>query len=235
MSLGGFMSKQIKKSSNNDNIIIAWIKELNYYFRVKLRFNAIQSIGFILIIFIFPISLLFGFTGEKYLSFKLIFGFNLLMIVILIIYTIKNYEKIQKSQNNVLNLEHITTIEEVDSLSSNDFERFVGLLFKEWGFFVEHTQSTHDQGADLLVEKGNTDYVVDAKKRTKTRINDSILNNLVTKAKKDYRTNKTWLVTNSFLNTGARHYYEQNKDTIKVTDRQDIKKYLRRKRNKGNN
>jgi restriction system protein len=226
------MSNQIKKSNKNDNMLAAWIKDMNFFFRVKLRFNALQSYGFIFSVFMLPISFLFGFTDSKMLAFQIIFVVSAALFLFLVFYTIKNLDRIRKSQKNVLDISSINTIEEIDHLSGEEFERFVQMMFKDWGFFVDPTQATHDQGGDLIVEKGRISYVVEVKKRSKTRINAEILNKLVTYSLKYYKTNKAWLVTSNYLNSDATNYYKENKDILNVTDRKDIREYLSRKRNR---
>lgn len=224
------MSNNVKKSKKDDNELVAFFKDVNYYLRVKLQLDMFQSYSIILSIIVLPLSYLFGFDGEKILAWKIIFFFTIILDIFVIIYSIKIKKK--KKTKNILDVSDIQTLEELDKITWQDFERFVQLLLKDWGYHVDPTQATHDQGADMIVEKNNIDYVVEVKQRTRARINTDILNKIVTHAKKIYKTNKAWLVTNSYLNSDALTYYNMNKDILLVTDRTDIRKYLRRKRNK---
>ena len=75
--------------------------------------------------------------------FKLIFG------------GINNKKRIKELKN--------TDIYKIDSLNGFEFERFVGEIFKAYGFKTRVTQKSGDYGADIIAYKNGRSYAVQTK------------------------------------------------------------------------
>jgi hypothetical protein len=233
------MANQIKKSNEDDNIIIAWIKDLDRFFRVKLKFNFVQSYGYIFLIIAIPISILFGFTGQQCLSFKIIFIITTILLILLTIYSIKNFKKVNKleAKINSFDFNSIKTVEDIDNFKGDRgllFEKFVEIMLKSQGYIVTGTQHSHDNSVDFKATdpKRNIAYAVQVKQRTNKNINRNMLVDLKEFGKQKYKTEYAWIITNQRLTASASEYQLMYKEVIKVTDRDDIDKYIRENRAK---
>ena len=59
-------------------------------------------------------------------------------------------------------------IRDVDKMTGEDFERFLGELFKHRGFKVSYTATSGDYGADLILKDGEDVIAVQAKRYSST-------------------------------------------------------------------
>ena len=57
-------------------------------------------------------------------------------------------------------------IEEIDLMTGYEFEEFVGELFSDMGYLTTITKSSGDQGIDIIAEKNNVSFGIQAKKYT---------------------------------------------------------------------
>ncbi len=57
---------------------------------------------------------------------------------------------------------------DIDSMSGQEFERFLASLFQEMGYDVRLTPGSSDYGADLILNKGTECIVVQAKRHSQT-------------------------------------------------------------------
>ena len=84
------------------------------------------------------------------------------------------------------------TISYVDRISGTDFEKLLKNLFKKMGYHVIHTPLSHDQGADLILEKEGTRFVVQAKNWT-ANVGNSAVQEIVP-AVKHYQAHKAIVI-----------------------------------------
>lgn len=101
-------------------------------------------------------------------------------------------------------------ISEVDKMSGEDFERFLGELFKGRGFKVSYTAVSGDYGADLILKDGRDVIAVQAK-RYSSSVGVKAVQEIIG-AIKMYKATEAWVVTNSTF----------TKQAIKLADINDV-------------
>lgn len=88
-----------------------------------------------------------------------------------------NYLNDLESFENLLNqpiAEEIVTLAEIDLMTGYEFEEFVSILFSKMGFSTKITKSSGDQGIDIIAEKNNTSFGIQAKRYTGSVGNSSV-------------------------------------------------------------
>lgn len=118
---------------------------------------------------------------------------------------------------------NLATMSEVDSMSGNDFEKFLGELFTTRGFKAEYTPTTGDQGADLILEKFGERVAVQAKCYTGLVSNSSIQEVIGSKA--IYNCKQAIAITNSYFTKSAKILAEAN--SVELWERDRLEKELR--------
>ena len=88
-----------------------------------------------------------------------------------------------------------SNISEIDSMDGVQFEYFLKELFKSKGYRVELTSSTGDFGADLILNKENVRYVVQAKRYSKP-VGIKAVQEVISSIKM-YKATEAWVVTNN--------------------------------------
>lgn len=137
---------------------------------------------------------------------------------------IKKEKKLIKLEKKIMkNKDSEITIRDVDLMSGFDFERFLVKLYKQMGYAViEHTQLSHDQGADLVVKKSGLKYVIQAKRYKGKVGNDAIQQ--VTAAINHYGADKGIVITSSTFTDSAVALAKSNK--IELLDGKDLKEMI---------
>ena len=110
------------------------------------------------------------------------------------------------------------TIEDIDELDGIDFELFLQKLFTKLGYTAEITQSTGDQGADLILSKLGRKIAVQAK-RYNTKLDNTPIQEVLG-AKAYYGCNETMVVTNSYFTKKAIELAHVNQ--VQLIDRDDL-------------
>ena len=100
-------------------------------------------------------------------------------------------------------------IREVDKMSGEDFEQFLGALFKRRGFKVSYTAKSGDYGADLILKDGEDIIAVQAKRYSST-VGVKAVQEIIG-AVKMYKATEAWVVTNS-------HYTRQAETLANIND-----------------
>lgn len=101
-------------------------------------------------------------------------------------------------------------IADVDRMSGEEFERFLGELFKGRGFKVSYTAKSGDYGADLILKDGQDVIAVQAK-RYSGSVGVKAVQEIIG-AVKMYDATEAWVVTNSYF----------TKQAIKLADINDV-------------
>ncbi|MEO4053784.1 restriction endonuclease [Solibacillus sp. CAU 1738] len=109
-------------------------------------------------------------------------------------------------------------IKEVDVMTGEEFEHFLGELFKRRGFKVSYTATSGDYGADLILKDGKDIIAVQAK-RYSSSVGVKAVQEIIG-AVKMYDANEAWVVTNS-------HFTKQaiklaNINDVYLIDRQEL-------------
>lgn len=103
-------------------------------------------------------------------------------------------------------------IDEIDSLSGEDFEAFLSLCFSEHGYKVQMTPKSGDFGADLILSKGGIDTVVQAKRWRQTVGIEAVQQ--VVAAKQYYKARNAMVITNSRYTAAAVRLARANNVTL---------------------
>ena len=113
-------------------------------------------------------------------------------------------------------------IENIDVMGGIEFEEFLSKLFIKMGYLSDVTQSSGDQGADLIIEKNGKKIVVQAK-----RYSDNVSNSAIQEAVaalKHYDCDSAMVVTTSNFTKGAKELAKSN--NVQLIDRVKLEKLL---------
>ena len=100
------------------------------------------------------------------------------------------------------------SIEDVDLMTGVQFEQFLAKLFTKMGYRVALTKGSGDQGVDLIAEKGNTKWAIQAKSYLNTVGNSAVQQVLA--GKHFYNADKCLVVTNSNFSESAKKLAKVN-------------------------
>lgn len=109
-------------------------------------------------------------------------------------------------------------IKQIDEMTGEEFEEFLGMLFKKRGFKVTFTKASGDYGADLLLKDRDELIAVQAK-----RYSDSVGVKAVQEiigSLKMYDATQAWVVTNSYFTKQAEKLAEMN--DVYLIDRDEL-------------
>lgn len=109
-------------------------------------------------------------------------------------------------------------IRDVDHMSGEDFERFLGELFKRRGFKVSYTATSGDYGADLILKDGEDVIAVQAKRYSST-VGVKAVQEIIG-AVKMYNATEAWVVTNSHFTRQAEKLADIN--DVYLIDREEL-------------
>ncbi|XMB65932.1 ankyrin repeat domain-containing protein [Mycoplasmatota bacterium zrk1] len=130
-------------------------------------------------------------------------------------------------------------VEELDSLSGIDFEKYLQTIFTSMEYSVDLLPPTNDYGADLILYKNDKKIVVQAKRYSASVGSRAV--QLVEGAKSYYRADEAWVVTTNYFTKNARKMAEsllirlinrdellevilQNANRIKIYKNKELKK-----------
>lgn len=109
-------------------------------------------------------------------------------------------------------------IKEIDKMTGEEFEQFLGLLFKKRGFKVSFTKSSSDYGADLILQDRKNTIAVQAK-RYSGSVGVKAVQEVIG-ALKMYDATEAWVVTNSYFTKQAQKLAESN--DVYLIDRDEL-------------
>lgn len=114
-------------------------------------------------------------------------------------------------------------INEINQMSSSEFEALLSHLFKQQGYQVKRIPKSDEIDAELLLKKEYDVIVVQAKRRS-LEIDDSAVNGLVLAAEK-YNANKKWIITNSYYTSDA--ILQAHLKSVALLNRNDLLQMLK--------
>jgi len=165
---------------------------------------------------------------ENYDLFKMLFddrgiSYNEEDAAIKLIRYLKTLE-LKKFEDKLLSNNYRTMdISEIDALNGIEFESFLKDLFTKMGFRVENIQSSHDQGADLLLSRPGEKIAVQAKRYSSKVTNQAIQE--VVASLQYYKADKGWVVTTNSFTQSAKDLAKAN--NIELINRYRLEKYLK--------
>ncbi|OLS03786.1 restriction endonuclease [Tissierella creatinophila] len=120
-------------------------------------------------------------------------------------------KKKKKDYQKLLN----SGIDDLDTMSGLDFEKFILVHFQNQGYKGEVTKATNDYGADLILNKDGSKIVVQAK-RWKDKVGITAIQEIVG-AINYYGASKGMVITNSYFTSNAQNLAKAN--NIELWDR----------------
>ncbi|MGN7478829.1 restriction endonuclease [Solibacillus silvestris] len=117
-------------------------------------------------------------------------------------------------------------IREVDKMSGEDFEKFLGELFKRRGYKIRYTATSGDYGADLILKDGKDVIAVQAKRYSST-VGVKAVQEIIG-AVKMYDATEAWVVTNSHFTRQAEKLADIN--DVYLIDRDELIQIMLNKR-----
>jgi restriction system protein len=118
--------------------------------------------------------------------------------------SLAKYQSILTQFNSRINSLRTTNWE---ILQGVPFEQFLELIFVEWGYEVETTKVTGDQGVDLIVKKSGLRVAIQAKGYPGSTVGNSAVQEADT-GMRFYRCHRSAVITNSTFTSAARKLAE---------------------------
>ena len=95
-----------------------------------------------------------------------------------------------------------SSMKQIDKMTGEDFEKYLGILYEKAGYKVEYTPGTMDFGADLIVTKNGKKTVVQAK-RYRHQVGEAAVQQALS-GKGYYKADLCMVVTNSEFTHAAK-------------------------------
>lgn len=121
-------------------------------------------------------------------------------------------------------------IADVDEMTGNEFEEYIGWLFTAQGYNVSFTPTTGDYGADLILKKDKEIVVVQAK-RYKQTVGIKAVQEVIP-ALMMYKATAAWVITNSTYTKQALALAKSN--DVRMIDRDELIQISLNLRNENN-
>lgn len=109
-------------------------------------------------------------------------------------------------------------IRDIDEMTGEEFEQYLGELFKRRGFKVSYTATSGDYGADLILKDGDEIIALQAK-RYSGNVGVKAVQEIIG-AIKMYEATEAWVVTNSYFTKQAIKLAEIN--DVYLIDRDEL-------------
>lgn len=119
--------------------------------------------------------------------------------------------------------ERIYTIDDIDLMTGNEFEIFIGQLFKKMGYKTIVTKASGDQGIDVVAERNGVRYGIQAKCYTSVVSNSAIQE--VVAGISFYKCDKAIVITNNYFTNSAIELAKANE--VVLWDREMLKQKIR--------
>lgn len=114
--------------------------------------------------------------------------------------------------------------DDVENMTGYEFEEFIGGLFEGWGYSVDVTAKTGDQGADIVVKKDGKSTAIQTK-RYKGKVGNSAIQ-AVAAAVKHYGCDEAMVMTTGTFTKSAIELAASN--DVKLIDGEGLKELLSR-------
>ena len=115
-----------------------------------------------------------------------------------------------------------TTLEDIDLMTGQQFEHFIAKLFLNMGYTTEVTQSSGDQGIDVIVSKDGKKIGIQAKCYSSSVGNSAIQE--VVAGRAHYKLDRVMVVTNNFFTDAAKKLAQSN--AVIMWDRSVLKEKI---------
>lgn len=112
------------------------------------------------------------------------------------------------------------SMKKIDNMTGEEFEQYLGILYRRKGYKVEFTPGTMDFGADLILTKGRTKTIVQAK-RYRNSVGEAAVQQAIA-AMGYYKADQCMVITNSDYTPAARELAK--KTEVVLIDRNKLGK-----------
>lgn len=136
----------------------------------------------------------------------------------LLLHEIKDEIELKHFEEELKTPEEFIELKNIDNLTGFEFEEYLKLLFKKMGYKAKNTSLSHDQGADLIIERFGETIVVQAKRYTDKVSNKAIQEVVASIA--HYQAQRGIVVTNSEFTDSAIKLAETN--NVRLVDRYQL-------------
>ncbi|GAB6457925.1 hypothetical protein bcgnr5390_61390 [Bacillus luti] len=137
-------------------------------------------------------------------------------------YKARELERLLLRNNEQEETEKVLTIEDIDLMTGEEFEKYLADLLKNLGFETKLTKGSGDQGVDIIATKNETNYVIQAKRYTGTVGNDAVQQAI--SGKEYLKANVAWVITNSTFTKSAIELATETK--TKLWDRSKLQNII---------
>lgn len=124
-----------------------------------------------------------------------------------------------KDENNLLSR---ASMDEIDKMNGETFERFVGLLYQKMGYDTHQTKASGDYGVDIVAEKGYEKLIIQTKRYT-NKVGVSAVQE-ISAARNYYSVSRAAIVTNNTFTEPAQNLAKAN--GIALVDRLTLAKLI---------
>lgn len=118
-----------------------------------------------------------------------------------------------------------TRIHQIDQMTGEEFEQFLGTFFKKRGYKVSYTAQSGDYGADLILKDGRETIVVQVKRYAST-VGVKAVQEIIG-AVRMYEASEAWVVTNNYFTKQAINLANMN--DVYLIDRDQLIELLSEK------
>ncbi|KZD65987.1 putative Mrr-like endonuclease [Bacillus cereus] len=116
-------------------------------------------------------------------------------------YKARELERLLLRNNEQEETEKVLTIEDIDLMTGEEFEKYLADLLKNLGFETKLTKGSGDQGVDIIASRNGNIYAIQAKRYTGTVGNDAVQQAI--SGKGYIKANEAWVITNSTFTRSA--------------------------------
>lgn len=116
-------------------------------------------------------------------------------------YKARELERLLLRNNEQEETEKILTIEDIDLMTGEEFEKYLADLLKNLGFETKLTKGSGDQGVDIIASRNGNKYAIQAKRYTGTVGNDAVQQAI--SGKGYIKADEAWVITNSTFTRSA--------------------------------
>ncbi|MGN0961347.1 MAG: restriction endonuclease [Christensenellales bacterium] len=149
------------------------------------------------------------------------FPFTIIFFILKLLNKIIQKKQINKYLSSI-------TLDNIDSLSGDEFEDFLYYLLLSMDFKVKKTKKSHDYGADLIINSKNKKIVIQCKLYNNHTVGNSAVQEVYT-ATNYYNASLGVIITNSYFSKPAINLAE--KSGIILWNRNTLNKILNLKSN----
>ena len=136
---------------------------------------------------------------------------------------LKNNEIKNKLKSKQIKKSVKYTLDDIDLMSGAEFEEFVSTLFQQMGYTTRITQTTGDQGIDVIAVKNGVKLGIQAKCYTNTVGNSAVQEAVAGKGY--YSCDKVMVITNNYFTSSAASLAQSN--NVVLWDRDFLKMKLK--------